>query len=372
MTANPLQPVADTLTTVNGATAAPAGAVVGVQVGDVVQTAVAGRRTIDPDAPMTVHTAHDLASVTKIVATTTSLIRLVSQAELGLDDTVMRHVPWFTGDGRDQVTVRQLLAHRGGLWEWQPLYLTGTDPWEYLARLPLRYRPDSEYHYSDLGFMLLGRIIETVTGQRLADAVRHLVIEPMGLAGVAYARPVGADVAASAYGDAAERRMVATGEPYPVIEPIPEHDWRSGQIVGEVNDGNAFGVFDGVSGHAGLFGQPSDLLRFAYTMAHYGDHTELWRPEVVEQFLAPGPDPGRHLGFRSWEAGGVTVYGHPGFVGCVVGFAPQTGASVAMCTNRLLTRGTPTPNEELWSTTLRALPAVAGHPAAANLGREES
>lgn len=355
MTDDRLTPVVDAILTDGAATTAPAGAAVAIRTAGTERTAVAGSRTGGLDAPMTVDTEHDLASVTKVVATTTVLIRLISQRALRLDDAVTRHLPWFRGEGRDRVTVRHLLAHRAGLWEWQPLYLTGIDPWEYLSRLPLRYRPESGYHYSDLGFMLLGRIIETVTGMRLDEAVHRLVTEPLGLR-FSYGRPGGAVVAASSYGDTAERRMVATGEPYPILGPVTCHRWRDEPIAGEVNDGNAHKAFHGVSGHAGLFGTLGDLLRFGHVLAHYRDHTQLWRPEVVDGFLAPGPDSGRHLGFRSWTVRGATLYGHPGFVGCVIGFAPESGTALALCSNRLLTHGTPTPVDELWSTALTALP----------------
>lgn len=312
---------------------------------------VTGNRTAGTEvAPMTSGTIHDLASVTKIVATTTSLIRLVSDGVVDLDDPVVRYLPGFTGEGRDSVTLKHLLSHRGGLWEWQPLYLSAADsPWEYIERLPLRYRPDSGRHYSDLGFMLLGRVIATVCGQGLAEAVTRLVIEPLGLTDTGFARPIGTEVAASAHGDDAERRMVATGTPYPILTDATFTDWRLRPILGEVNDGNAFRVFGGVSGHAGLFGSITDLATFGSALARYRDHPRLWRAEVVERFLAPGPDAGQSLGFRSWDLAGTTFYGHPGFVGCAVGFSPDADLVVALCTNRLLTDGTPMSNDDLWS-----------------------
>lgn len=349
----------------------PAGVAIGMRRGSDTWTATAGSRTAGADAaPMTAGTSHDLASITKILATTTSLIRLVSCGELGLDDPVADFLPGFSGGGKEGVTVRMLLQHRGGLWEWQPLYLaTGgkAEALRYIERLPLRYSPDSGRHYSDLGFMLLGRIIETVTGLDLHTAVRQLVISPMGLADTRYAYPASTEVAASAFGDAAERAMVDTGSPYPVLAADqPFNGWRDGQIRGLVNDGNAFHVFGGVSGHAGLFATLGDLLAFATFLADYRDHEELWKPKVVEQFLAAGPDAGQSLGFRRYdfESGGATtvMYGHPGFVGCVVGFAPAAGVALALCSNRLLSQGPPVPTDELWSQTREAAAVeLTGH-----------
>ncbi|TQL78098.1 CubicO group peptidase (beta-lactamase class C family) [Stackebrandtia endophytica] len=318
---------------------------------------VAGNRSATD--PMTVRTRHDLASVTKIVAITTSLIRLVSDGVVALDDPVARYLPGFTGDGRESVTLEHLLRHRGGLWEWQPLYLSAADdPWGYIERLPLRYRPGTQRRYSDLGFMLLGRVVETACGEGLAEAVTRLVIEPLGLGDTSFARPTSGEVAVSAHGDDAERRMVATGVPYPILTDAEFTGWRREPIVGEVNDGNAFRVFGGVSGHAGLFGSIGDLLTFGATLARYRDHVGLWRPEVVERFLAPGPDAGQSLGFRSWTVAGSTFYGHPGFVGCTVGFSPDAGLVTALCANRLLTDGTPMSNDDLRSVADAAAAAV--------------
>jgi CubicO group peptidase (beta-lactamase class C family) len=342
----------------SAATGAPAGVALGLRAGAVELTAVAGRRTAGADAaPMTVRTSHDLASVTKILATATALIRLVSDGSVGLDDPVARYVPAFAGGGKDAVTVRQLLLHRGGLWEWQPLYLgsrSAEEAFEYAATLELRYAPGSARRYSDLGFMLLGRVVAVAAGARLDHAVRQLVTQPLGLADTRFGAPVGPDVAASAFGDAAERRMVATGTPYPIVTRDTGFiGWRQEPVAGEVNDGNAFHAFGGVSGHAGLFAPLSDLLRFGAVLSAYREYETLWNPSVVETFLSPGPDDGQVLGFRSYQftvdGETVTMYGHTGFVGCAVGFVPGADIAVALCGNRLLTSATPATTDELWT-----------------------
>lgn len=335
------------------AEAAPAGVAIGLRSPAIDSRAAVGKR--DASAAMTTDTVHDLASVTKIVATATSLIRLVSDGGVGLDDPVVGYVPEFAGGAKDAVTVRQLLLHRGGLWEWQPLYLHARGPDEALrhaARIPLRYAPDTGRRYSDLGFMLLGRVVEVAAGQPLADAVDELVATPLGLGSTRYGG-VGADVAASAVGDATERAMVADGVPYPVLRPRGFDGWREHPIVGDVNDGNTFHALGGVSGHAGLFAPLGDLLSFASALSDYRAHDTLWDPRVVETFLANGPDTGQSLGFRSYpfHVGDVatTMYGHPGFVGCVVGFAPDLGVGLALCSNRLLTPATPVATDTLWT-----------------------
>ncbi|MGW4406348.1 serine hydrolase domain-containing protein [Nonomuraea sp. NPDC004702] len=302
------------------------------------------------EAPMTLGTHHDLASVTKVVATTTALLRLVSDRLVDLDERAAAYLP----EGcPDQITVRDLLLHRAGLWEWWPMYL---DP-----RMPApRYAPGRERHYSDLGFIVLGRVVETVTGTSLDRAVAELVTGPLGLAGTTYARPAGPEVAMSALDDRVEMRMLDTSEPYPV--PFRSADfagWRHEPVLGRVADGNAYHAFGGVAGHAGLFSTVPDLLRYATALSRYEEHDRLWRPEVAREFFTPGPDPGQALGFRTYRLDlreeTVTVLGHPGYVGCAVGFVPGRDVAIALASNRLLTTAAPTPTDALWTGLLQAI-----------------
>ncbi|MEV4284701.1 serine hydrolase domain-containing protein [Nonomuraea bangladeshensis] len=301
------------------------------------------------EAPMTPDTHHDLASVTKVVATTTALIRLVSERLVDLDAPLSAYLP----HSYEAITVRDLLLHRGGLWEWWPLYVRADLP-------PPRYRPGRARHYSDLGFILLGRIVSAVTGLRLDRAVAELVTRPLGLTRTTYARPTGTEVAMSALDDRVEMTMLDTGRPYPV--PYRSSDfagWRRGPVLGEPADGNAFHALDGVAGHAGLFSTVPDLLRYCLAMSRYEEHDRLWRPETVREFFAPGPDPEQALGFRRYalDLGGesVTVLGHPGYVGCAIGFVPGRDVALVVASNRLLVTGEPTPTDDLWHGLLQAV-----------------
>ncbi|MGH8881159.1 MAG: serine hydrolase domain-containing protein [Stackebrandtia sp.] len=343
----------------------PAGAALGLRTATATVTGVAGSRTAGSDPrPMTVDTSHDLASVTKVVATTASLISLVSQGAVRLDDPVTDYLPEFSSGGKDTVTITDLLRHRGGLWEWQPLYLgdrAEAAAFDYAVNLPLRYAPGSGRHYSDLGFMLLGRVVEIAAGERLDAAVRELVTEPLEMPATWFGEPHNDNVATSAFSDHTEQTMVDTGVPHPVLSSEGFTGWRHCPIDGEVNDGNAFHAFGGVSGHAGLFSTLDDLLTFTSRFAHYRDHTELWDPAVVETFLTDGPDAGQVLGFRTYpisiDGATTTVYGHPGFVGCAIGFAPTAGLGLVWCGNRLLTHHTPVRNDDLWEQVLAAASA---------------
>lgn len=326
-----------------------------------------------PGAPMTGQTPHDLASVTKVLGTTACLLRMTSLGLLDLDVAVRHFLPAFDGGGREAVTVRDLLLHRGGLQQWYPLYAAADDAAAAVAvvcSLPLGWAPGTERHYSDLGFILLGRIISAVLGLPLDAAVQALVAGPLGLDTTRYARPAGGEAAMAARDDRIEAAMLDTGQPYPV--PFRSTDfarWRTGPIQGEVADGNAFHTFAGVAGHAGLFSTVPDLLRFAAALADYRSHEDLWDPLVAEEFFRPGPDPEQALGFRRFllptGAGPVAVLGHPGFTGCAVGFVPGpgpgAGAALALAGNRLLVDREPVPTDALWRRFLQAVaPALAG------------
>ena len=345
------------VTAVLATDAAPRGAVAGV-VTDAGRDIAAGGLADLAGTPMTVATAFDIASVSKVAATTTAILRLVSRGDLGFDDPVDRFVPGTAC--APGTTVRHLLQHRAGLWEWQPLYLDHAhagDPAAAADAIPLRYGLDEGRHYSDLGFMLLGRIVAAATGLPLDAAVRELVTAPLGLDRTGYG-PVDRPVASSAVGDAAERRMVATGEPYPLLTTERDFAWRDGEIAGVVNDGNAFHALGGVAGHAGIFSTADDLLTLGAALAAPERHPELWDPDAVAELFRDGPDAGQALG---WRSDTVAVAGrqermlwHPGYTGCALGLVPGTGTAAVLLANRLFA-ATPAPTDLLWRT---ALPAV--------------
>lgn len=300
-----------------------------------------GERRAGPD------TLFDLASVSKIV-TTLAVMRLRSTGALDLDAPVRSMLPAFHGGAKDAVTVRELLWHRAGLWEWWPLYAeTGDgppvhdDPDAAVARaaaLPLHHRPGSGRHYSDLGFQLLGAIVAAVHGSNLPTAVASLVTGPLGLTRTAYG-PVAdpADVAVTSRGDAWERQMIATGRPYPVpVRAVLAS--RTHWLRGEANDGNAHHAFGGAAGHAGIFAPAGETALLGTVM--FGEHP-LWPPSSVAEFAAAGPDPEQALGWRRSEIGGVPVLGHPGFTGTELCVAPSRGVAWALLTNRLHPTSTP-------------------------------
>jgi CubicO group peptidase (beta-lactamase class C family) len=315
----------------------PASAVAGVRSAAGTQVAAAGWAELPAagaaGVPMSPDLLLDLASVTKVAATTAAAMALTAAGQLDPAAPVRRYLPAFRGDGKDGVTVEQLLTHTAGLLPWWPLYCEARDPAAPLERaqsLPLAARPGTGWQYSDIGLILAGHIVEKVTGAGLAGAFASLVAGPLGLTARYGPVPAGR-AAASADSDAYEFGMVATGRPYPVpFSTGAFAGWRHGELRGVVNDGNAAHALGGVSGHAGLFATVDDLLTLGAAL-RAGD---LGGRAVLERFAAPSPvAPEQAVGFRRrvLRAGGepLTFLWHGGFTGTFLGFALERELVVA-------------------------------------------
>jgi serine-type D-Ala-D-Ala carboxypeptidase len=310
-------------------------------------------------------TATDAGSVTKVMATTTALMALLDAGEVDLNAPAGHYLPVANLGPAGGAAVVDLLEHQAGLWEWWPLYLTSSeDPLARAATLAPRYPAGTGRHYSDLGFILLGALVAAVAGTDLATAVSDLVLKPFALTTTRYAAPVPRiPVAASSPGDAIEREMVRSGVPYPVTGDVEDFPgWRTHTLIGEVNDGNAFHAFGGVSGHAGLFTTAEDLLRLATGLSRclHGDGP-LSR-DTVTRFLTPGRDPAQALGLRIWHRDSGPAFGHTGFPGVAFALLPQQDAALVMVTNRLHAAGTPRPTESMWLRVLAAAEDVRNGP----------
>lgn len=209
---------------------------------------VAGYAQLDQQAsrPMIADTIFDLASLTKVLATLPSVLRLVAVGEIGLDDPVCRYLAGFTGAGKDQVTVRQLLAHVSGLPDHRPYYEFQPDPAAVRAAAlaePLVAGPGTVCCYSDIGFIVLGELCTAVAQCPLDQLARELVFGPLAMTSTGY-RP------AAALAD-----RIASTEPVGGVAK-----------TGVVHDENAEAL-GGVAGQAGLFGTAADVARFAAAWA---------------------------------------------------------------------------------------------------------
>ncbi|MGC4122448.1 MAG: serine hydrolase domain-containing protein [Myxococcales bacterium] len=316
----------------------------------------------------------DLASLTKVVATTPAVALLVGRKQLDLDDPVVRYWPEFGRGGKKAVTVRQLLAHCSGLPAWKPFFLdVMADPggaplfrdpppdfrarlaacrrgramlYEAICATKLERPPGSAAVYSDLGFIALGKVVELVGSAPLDRFVAKEVFTELGLASLGY-RPL----------DEKTRKapqLVATGvyrprEPAPgqeAIVPSPAADAPPQLRLGEVDDDNAFAM-GGVSGHAGLFGSAQDVAAYGNAILDELRGASRLAPAATWQAFCERegtPNSSRALGFDTpsgdQPAAGTKMaasrtVGHTGFTGTSLWIDCGRELCVALLTNRV-------------------------------------
>lgn len=291
----------------------------------------AGRQTyqetspaIDPD------TVYDLASVTKVAATTAMAMLLYQSRQLNLDLPVVEALPGFAcgQPNRDQVTVRHLLAHNSGLAGYARLYETYSSPIELFAAcecMPLEVPPGTRAEYSDIGFILLGRVLEILAGESLDHFCDREVFAPLGMTSACF-RPN-------------DRAVIS---PTRASIPPTEDDlvFRHRVIQGEVQDENCF-VLGGVSGHAGLFGSVMDLLRLSAEILH---PSRLFTSETVRLFATRVGQPAQSSRALGWDtpsspsSSGVHFstdsIGHLGYSGTSLWIDLEAACAVVLLTNR--------------------------------------
>jgi serine-type D-Ala-D-Ala carboxypeptidase len=306
-------------------------------------------RRLDDPPPMTSGTVFDLASVTKVMATTFAVMMLVDEGALDLEAPLHSYLPDFRGGAKDRITLRHLLTHRAGLEQWKPTYYHATTPAEaytFIRDLPLAWEVGEARHYSDLGFMLLGLTVEKVTGGRLDAFLQERLYGPLGLDQTGF-RPISANgaatggpsgpFAATSHGNPFERRMVYDSTfGYRISgDPTAWNGWRRRTLLGEVNDGNSYHAFRGVAGHAGLFSTAADLQVLLQLLLNRGryDGRRYISAEVVDRFLeSTGND--QALGWQTPGYAPPTSFAHTGFTGTFVWGVSKLGLGVVLLTNR--------------------------------------
>jgi len=298
--------------------------------------------------PMTTGHVFDLASLTKVFATTFGVMLLVDDGKIQLDVPVRTYLPEFSGPHKDSVTVRHLLTHSGGLYQWQPLYYHGRnseETLEYICQLPLKYHVGADRHYSDLGFMLLGYIIEKQSGQSLDTFLKERLYHPLGLQHTTF-RPKDfgeKQFAATSHGNPFERHMVADDDfGYRCTEAVDDFTgWRRYTLVGEVNDGNSYYANGGIAGHAGLFSTIDDLQVLVNLLLDRGGDNgkHIISESAINRFLTKD-EYGNGLGW-GMSPGVIKFtnppdgsFGHTGFTGTYVLVIPEEQFSVIFLTNR--------------------------------------
>jgi putative CocE/NonD family hydrolase len=292
--------------------------------------------------PMHTSTMFDLASVTKVMATTMAVMMLASDGRIDVDATVHRYLPDFRGAHLDSITVRHLLTHSAGLVQWQRLYYHASNErqtYDVIRRMPTQWGIGEARHYSDLGFMLLGYIVEHVTGRPLDRYLAESLYTPLGLHATTYVpKQHGfSDFAATEQGNGYERHMVydsTFGYRYRG-DPTAWNGWREYVLNGETDDGNSWYAHRGVAGHAGLFSTAADLRVLLDLLLGHGSYggRQFIRPEIVDRFLTRD----KYQNFLGWMSPNGLPEGsfsHNGFTGTSVLGVPKYDLSIVLLTNR--------------------------------------
>lgn len=269
-------------------------------------------------------TIYDLASLTKVVGTTTALMVLFDEGKVGLDDPVSKYVPGFSGGAKDLVTVRMLLEHRSGLPAGRDLWRIAHSPAEAreaVIATNLVCEPGRCYEYSDLGADMLGFVVEAASGQRMDAFLAEHVFKPLHM-----------DDTFFTPADSLRARIAPT-------EVAPP---RGYPLRGEVHDENAYAL-GGVAGHAGLFSTANDLAIFAQMMLNGGTYNgaRVISDSTVALFTRRAAGT-RALGWDTCGGSGSCgqylgsdAYGHTGYTGTSLWIDPNRDMFVVLLTNRV-------------------------------------
>jgi len=274
----------------------------------------------------------DIASLTKVIATTTAAMLLFDQGKLKLDTPVARYLNEFDTPKHDLITIGHLLSHSSGLPAWRPLHLDGVDSRDILLdsvfAMPLLAEPGEISKYSSYGMISLGMVIEAITETPFDQWCTDHIFHPLRMMSTGFR---------------------STGQSDPTVVPTEiDTSFRNRLIQGEVHDENAW-IFGGIAGHAGLFSTAVDLSQFAIMMTQRGQYNGhlFLQPETIDLFttVVDSTISTRALG---WDTKGSSVsessagqyfgprsYGHTGFTGTSLWIDPDSHAWVILLTNRV-------------------------------------
>jgi CubicO group peptidase (beta-lactamase class C family)/beta-glucosidase-like glycosyl hydrolase len=295
-----------------------------------------GKFTYDTEARnVGIDTMYDIASLTKVVSTTTLVAKLVEgdfPVRLDLDAPVERYLPeWASGpqpEWRHRVTVRHLMTHTSGLPPFKEYWRTSKSKQDTLEKIfvePLDYEPGTKEVYSDLGIILMAEIIERLTGKPVDVLARENLFSPLNMSNTMYKPP---------------KKI------WPTIAPTEiDKQYRHRLIQGEVHDENAAAI-GGVSGHAGVFSTAPDLAAFCQMLLNGGvyAHQRILRRETIAEFTVPQQLSGgtRTIGWAVPTEGGSSghfmgphTFGHTGYTGTSIWIDPDKQLFVVLLTNRV-------------------------------------
>jgi uncharacterized protein YbbC (DUF1343 family) len=295
--------------------------------GKIVLLKAYGNRSVEPEAtPMTTDTVFDMASITKPLATATSVMLLVEAGKLRLDDTVAKHWPEFGSNGKESITIEQLLTHQGGLIPDNSLadYAGGYEQsMQKVAALKPQVEPGTKFIYSDVSMITLAEVVRRLTGQDVHKFSQQHIFRPLGMAETGYlpAEPL-------------KKRAAPTEE--------REGHW----MQGEVHDPRAYRL-GGIAGHAGLFSTATDLAVYAQMMHGRGEYggVRIMKPETFAEMTTArrvsrgarglGWDMRTGYSINRGEGFSRRAFGHGGFTGTVLWIDPELETTFIFLSNRV-------------------------------------
>jgi CubicO group peptidase (beta-lactamase class C family) len=273
-------------------------------------------------------TIYDIASLTKVIATTTAVMICVDKNLLMPDNPVSKYIPEFAQNDKEKITIKNLLLHNSGLPSWKKYYTSNLSAEEIINdiyNLKPEYQPGTKTLYSDLGFIVLGKLIEKVSGRTLDQFCYEEIFTPLEMQNTFF-NP-----------DDSLKYLIAPTE--------FDNYWRMKQIQGEVHDETA-SLLNGVAGHAGLFSSAEDIAKLLQMILNKGFYNgrQLIKSETIETFTKRYSDESsRALGWDTKSKTGSSAgnyfdessFGHLGFTGTSVWIDPKRNLFVVFLTNRV-------------------------------------
>jgi len=338
----------------------PGAVVLVARKGRIVYRKAFGDRAIEPKRePMTIDTIFDLASLTKIVATATSIMILVERGKVSLADPVALYIPEFGKNGKDRITVEQLMTHRSGLPPDNEIadYVGKTiDPLSLIYELRPSYEPGTRFVYSDVGFILAAEIVRRISGKRIDQFAGENIYAPLGMVDTEFNNPELSkkfrDTPVRTQSGAVLDLTYQFSAGYARIARTAPTENREGRWMrGEVHDPRAYEM-GGVAGHAGLFSTADDLAIFCQMILNKGEYNgvRILGPYAVERMVSAQTLPTSQMRGIGWDINTsfssnrgdlfpVGTFGHTGFTGTSIWLDPASESFVVLLTNRVHPNG---------------------------------
>lgn len=309
----------------------PGAVVLVARQGRIVYRKAFGDRAISPKRePMTIDTIFDLASLTKVIATATSIMMLVERGKVSLADPVALYIPEFGKNGKERITVEQLMTHRAGLPpdnEIADYVGVSVDPLKMIYELQPYYEPGSRFVYSDVGYIVAAEIVRRMSGKRVDEFARENIFAPLGMK---------------------DTRFMPEAAAISTPQRIAPTEIREGRVMrGEVHDPRSYEM-GGVAGHAGLFSTADDVAIFCQMILNKGEYNgaRVLAPYTVERMLSAHSLPTSQMRGIGWDINTsfssnrgdlfpVGTFGHTGFTGTSVWLDPASQTFVVLLTNRV-------------------------------------